>query len=146
MIKKVGCIEIPVSDMRRAVGFYESVMGLKKTYEHPVWTSFDVGGITLALAVSGTKTIGKNRKKCTSCSLCVLRYAATNRGENKGKPIATSVVYLEVEEIDKMFNLLKDQDVNFITEPKDQEWGGRTAIMLDPDNNILVLSGTTNSD
>jgi hypothetical protein len=30
----------------------------------------------------------------------------------------------------------------FIAEPKEQGWGGRTAVMLDPDNNIIVLSGT----
>lgn len=53
MIKKIGCIEIPVSDMERAVSFYKNVLGLKKAYEHPVWTSFDVEGVSFALAVSG---------------------------------------------------------------------------------------------
>jgi len=51
MIKKIGCIEIPVADMERAVSFYENVLGLEKTYEHPVWTSFDVGGVMFAREV-----------------------------------------------------------------------------------------------
>lgn len=76
MIKKIGCIEIPVSDMERAVAFYENVLQLKKTYEHPVWTSFDVEGISFALAASGTKGSKEGGKVCTSCSLCVLRFSA----------------------------------------------------------------------
>jgi hypothetical protein len=35
---------------------------------------------------------------------------------------------------------LTNEAVKFITEPKDQGWGGRTAVMLDPDENIIVLS------
>ncbi|MEA2089246.1 MAG: VOC family protein [Thermoproteota archaeon] len=141
MIKKIGCIEIPVSDMEKAVAFYEGVLGLKKTYEHPVWTSFDVGGVTFALAASGTKKSKKGAKVCTSCSLCVLRFAAGKMKQEKEAPTATSVIYFEVENLDEVYKKLKEQGVRFITEPKEQGWGGRTAVMLDPDNNILVLSG-----
>jgi len=140
MIKKFGCIEIPVSDMRKAVVFYENVLELEKTYEHPVWTSFDVGGVSFALAASGTKKSEKEAKLCTSCSLCALRFAAGKTKQNKEVHTATSVVYLEVENLDEVYRKLKEQGVKFITEPKEQGWGGRTAVMLDPDNNILVLS------
>lgn len=140
MIKKIGCIEIPVSDMRKAVAFYRSVLGLKKTYEHPVWTSFDVGGVTFALAASGTKKREKGAKVCTSCSLCVLRFAAGKMKLDKEAPTATSVIYFEVENLDEVYRKLREQGVKFVTEPKEQGWGGRTAVMLDPDNNILVLS------
>jgi len=140
MIKKIGCIEIPVSDMERAVSFYENVLGLKKAYEHPVWTSFDVGGVSFALAVSGIKGSEKGAKVCTSCSLCVLRYAAGKMKQDKKAPAATSVIYFGVENLDETYGRLKEQGVTFITEPKEQGWGGRTAVMLDPDSNIIVLS------
>lgn len=61
-IKKIGCIQIPVSNIKKAVAFYERVLGLKKTYENPVWTSFEVRGVTFALAVSGTRKREKVQK------------------------------------------------------------------------------------
>jgi len=36
VINRFGCIEIPVSDMKRAVDFHENTLKLKKTHEHPV--------------------------------------------------------------------------------------------------------------
>lgn len=140
MIKKFSCIEIPVSNMEKAVAFYENVLGLEKSYEHPVWTSFDVGGVWFALAASGTKKSKKDAKLCTSCSLCVLRYAAGKMKQNKKAPTATSVIYLGTENLNETYKKLKERGVKFVTEPKEQGWGGRTAVMLDPDNNILVLS------
>ena len=140
MIKKFGCIEIPVSHMGKAVAFYENVLGLEKTYEHLVWTSFDVGGVSFALAASGTKKSEKGAKLCTSCSFCVLRFAAGKMKPDKEAPTATSVIYLGVKNLNEAYRKLKEQGVKFITEPKEQGWGGRTAVMLDPDNNILVLS------
>lgn len=140
MIKRVGCIEIPVSDMGRAVSFYQDVLGLKKTYEHPVWTAFDVGGVRLALAASGTKRSEGEAQLCRSCSLCVLRYSAGKMKMDKEAPSATSVLYLEVEDLDGAYRTLKERGVKFITEPREQGWGGRTAVMFDPDHNILVLS------
>lgn len=140
MIRKFGCIEIPVSDMKKAVDFYENTLKLKKTYEHPVWTSFDVGGVSFALAASGTRKKVEDQKVCTSCTMCVLKYAAAKTKQDKEAPSASSVIYLGVENVDESYKLLREQGVKFIAEPKDQGWGGRTAVMLDPDNNILVLS------
>jgi predicted enzyme related to lactoylglutathione lyase len=139
MIKKINCIEIPVSDMNKSTVFYEKVLGLDKSYEHPVWTSFDVGGTSLAIAVSGTKGQDKDTEICRSCTPCVLRYAA-GKGGQTGKPTAMFVLYLSVEDLDEKFHELKEKGVEFISEPREQAWGGRTALMLDPDRNILVLS------
>jgi len=140
MIKRVACIELPVSDMGQAVIFYEDVLGLEKTYEHPVWTSFDIGGTSLALAVSGTKGRGIGAEICKSCSPCVLRFSARKMRQDPEAPSATSVVYLQVDDLDTKYAQLCDRGVEFIAPPKDQGWGGRTAVMLDPDNNILVLT------
>ena len=140
MIKKVSCIEIPVSDMEKAVSFYENVMGLKKTYEHPVWTSFDIEGTSFALAASGTKGSEKGAKICKSCSLCVLRFSASKVRQEKETHTATFAIYLAVENLDAIYKKLKEKDVEFIAEPKEQTWGGRTAVMLDSDKNILILT------
>jgi len=140
MIKKIGCVEIPVSNMTDAVAFYEKVLGFEKTYEHPVWTAFNVGGTLFALAASGTKKGSERTKICTSCSLCALRYATSKMKLDKEAPTAISIIYFEVENLDEVYQKLKDRSVQFITEPKKQGWGGKTVIMLDPDKNIIVLS------
>jgi predicted enzyme related to lactoylglutathione lyase len=140
MIKKIGCIEVPVSDMEKAAAFYENVLGLEKTYEHPVWTSFDIAGTSFALAASGTKRGEKSGDICKSCSPCVLRLAVGKMRQDKDTPTATSLIYLAVEDLDGTYRELQQNGVEFIAEPKDQEWGDRTAVMLDPDKNILVLA------
>jgi predicted enzyme related to lactoylglutathione lyase len=139
MIKKINCVELPVSDMQKSVIFYEEMLGLEKSYEHPVWTSFDVEGTSLAIAVSGTKGQDKDTEICRSCTPCVLRYAAGEGGQT-GKPTTMFVLYLSVEDLDGKYRELKEKGVEFISEPCNQAWGGRTALMLDPDRNVLVLS------
>ena len=140
MINRVTCIELPVSDMGEAVAFYEDVLALKKTYQHPLWTSFDIAGTPLALAVSGTKGRGTGAEICKGCSPCVLRFSAGKMRPDPEAPSATSVVYLEVGNLDTAHAELCDRAVQFIAPPKAQGWGGRTAVMLDPDKNILVLT------
>lgn len=49
-IKKVYHITFPVSDLKKAVAFYENVLGLKKTGEWPTYAIFDVGGVQLVLS------------------------------------------------------------------------------------------------
>jgi hypothetical protein len=115
------------------------VLGLEKSYEHPVWTSFEIEGTSLAIALSGTKGINKDAEICRSCSPCVLRYAASKE-QHLGKPSAMSVIYLSVKDLNEKYHELKEKGVEFICEPREQVWGGRTAVMLDPDLNILVLS------
>lgn len=138
MIKRVSCIEVPVSDMGRAVTFYEETLGLSKEYEHPVWTSFDIGGTSIALAASGTKGRRGDAEVCKSCSPCVLRYASP--GQPQDTATATVVVYLAVKELDAFCGQLREKGVEFVAGPREQGWGGRSAVMLDPDKNILVLA------
>lgn len=140
MIRKIGCIEIPVSSMEKSVVFYEKILGLRKMYEHPVWTAFDVGGVSFALTAAGTKGGEKEGKTCNSCSFCVLRYVAGKKKRKADVPSATSVVYFEVENLEEVYSRLRDQGVKLITKPQKQGWGGKTAVMLDPDSNIIVLS------
>ncbi len=130
MIKGISCVEIPVSNMEEAVIFYENILGLRKSYEHPVWTAFDVGGTIIGLAASGTKKMKEGAKICKTCSVCVLRYAK----------ISNAVLYLKVEDIDEAYGKLKEQGVKFLTKPQEQKWSERTATMLDPDDNVIVLT------
>jgi len=104
LIKKIQHITFPVSDLKRAVSFYEDVLGLKKTGEWSNYAVFDVGGVDLAL-------------------------------EPKGK----FMMFLLVDDVDEAYKTFKDKGVKFVTEPKDQYWGGRTAEFADPDGNKFIL-------
>jgi len=44
-----------------------------------------------------------------------------------------------VDDVDKAYQDLKAKGVKFITEPKDQHWGARTATFTDPDGNKFTI-------
>lgn len=48
-------------------------------------------------------------------------------------------VFMEVDDVDKVYEKLREKGVKFVTEPKDQYWGGRTAVFLDPDEYKFIL-------
>jgi len=52
LIKKIYHITFPVSDIKKAVNFYENVLGLKKTGEWGNYAIFDVGGVELAFGLN----------------------------------------------------------------------------------------------
>ena len=49
-------------------------------------------------------------------------------------------VFMEVDYVDEVYNNLKEKGVRFVSEPKDQYWGGRTAVFLDPDEYRFILT------
>jgi len=106
VIEKIENITFPVKDLKRAVVFYENVVGLKKTNEWSNYATFDVGGTIFGL---------------------------------DSDPKAELQVYITVGDVDKMYNDLKEKGVKFLTEPRDQYWGGRTAKFADPDGNKFIL-------
>jgi len=48
-------------------------------------------------------------------------------------------IFLIVDDVDKAYRELKAKGVDFITEPKDQPWGARTAGFVDPDGNRFTI-------
>lgn len=101
--------------MKETVHFYENLIGLKKTAEWPNYVTFDAGGFDLAFEPGGKKG-GKISHK-------------------EGAPD----VFMEVDDVDDVYRKLKEKGVKFVSEPKDQSWGARTATFLDPDENRFIL-------
>ena len=91
-IKRIPYIRIGVEDLKRAVAFYQDILGLEKINEWPAGAIFDIAGVSLGL-------------------------------ELRAKP----EICLLVDDVDKTYQCLKDKGVEFLTEPKDQPWGSRTA-------------------
>ena len=108
MIKKIQNVTFPVSNLKRAVDFYENVLGLRKTGEWGNYAIFDVGGVEFAL-----------------------------------QPNERFSIFLCVDDVDEAYKIYKEKGVKFVTEPKDQYWGGRTAEFADPDGNKFILVSST---
>ena len=109
-IKTVN-ITFLVSDFQEAVSFYENILGLQKKSQWHNYAVFDLCGIMLGLEPGG------------------------ERGVKKGVPD----IYLQVDNVDEAYRDLKSKGVRFLTEPKDQSWGARTAKFVDPDGNMFIL-------
>ncbi len=109
-IKTVN-ITLHVSDFSEAVSFYENILGLQKKSQWHNYAVFDLCGIMLGLEPGG------------------------ERGAKKGVPD----IYLQVDNVDETYRDLKGKGARFLTEPKDQSWGARTAKFTDPDGNMFIL-------
>jgi len=106
VIERVQNITFPVKDLKRAVNFYENVLGLKKRDEWSTYATFNIGDMMIGL---------------------------------DPLPKAELQVYITVTNVDEEYKVLKEKEVQFVTEPKDQRWGGRTAVFKDPDGNKFIL-------
>jgi predicted enzyme related to lactoylglutathione lyase len=106
----------PVTDMPRARGFYEQVLGLKSTvvFEHEGkhWIEYDVGPATLAISNMSAEMW-------------------------KPSPDGPSVA-LEVADFDAAISVLKTAHVKFVLEAMDSGVC-RMAIIADPDGNALCI-------
>jgi catechol 2,3-dioxygenase-like lactoylglutathione lyase family enzyme len=100
-----------VSNFQEAVDFYENILSLPEKSYWPTYAVFDLCGMMLGLESGGEK------------------------GIKNGVPD----IYLQVDNVDEAYRELKGKGVRFLTEPKDQSWGARTAKFADPDENIFIL-------
>jgi len=60
-------------------------------------------------------------------------------GGKKGRKEGAPDVFMLVDDVDEAYGRLKEKEVRFATEPRDEYWGGRTAAFLDPDENKFIL-------
>jgi len=113
MIARVWAITLTVSDLERAIAFYEGKLGLVKKYRFSDYAGFDCGGVEI-----GVKTWGKLE------------------GPREGEPS----VDLAVTDLDATYTELIAKGVTFEKEPHDLLWGARGALFRDPDGNLLQLT------
>jgi predicted enzyme related to lactoylglutathione lyase len=80
-----------VSDMDRAVRFYERALGLRARFQSPEWSELDSGGTTVAL-----------------------------HGGRRGDPAETGLGF-EVDDIDKACALVREAGGTIVKPPKQQQ-------------------------
>jgi predicted enzyme related to lactoylglutathione lyase len=112
-IKEIGFFAIPVTDIPRARGFYEDVLGLQVSGEMMggKWIEYAVGNNTLAIANVGEEW----------------------RPSDQGTSAA-----LEVENFEEAISKLQTQAVRFAAEPFETPCC-HMAVVQDPDGNKLII-------
>ncbi len=115
---QIGYANVYVSDMERAVRFYRDALGLRLEHRDDGfgYASFDAGPIRMGILA--------------------LQPGADNFDDLVG---GHTGIAFTVPEIDPVFEALKERGVVFPMEPADQPWGGRLALLADPDGNVFYL-------
>jgi predicted enzyme related to lactoylglutathione lyase len=121
-IREIAFVGYSVSDMKRAKGFYEGILGLKKSRafgQHngeDQWVEYDIGAGCLAIIAGG---------------------------EKEWPPGSTGVAAaLEVDDFDGFVSKLRSSGVKIVFEPFESPicW---TTVINDPDNNRIAIHRRT---
>ena len=114
MINGVVGVTIWTEDLDRLVTFYRDTLGLTLHRHHGDFVNFVFGDVRLNLGLhDGVKG-------------------------NASDPYRV-MINLGVTDMHSEYRRLREQGVEFIRVPEQEEWGGWVATFLDPDGNILQL-------
>jgi predicted enzyme related to lactoylglutathione lyase len=114
-ITRVWLAMIPVSDLNRAMKFYNETLGLRIALDARAFSHVEVGPdeplAKIGLSATGQQSSEKRR----------------------------SGIVLDTDDIFALHRRLKERGVVFTLEPTKMPWGGIVADFLDPDNNELEV-------
>lgn len=112
MINGISAVWLPVSDMDRAVNFYEHKLGLTVREQQPEWSELELDG----------QLIGLNGRS----------------GETTGGDGGALIAFSAGDGIEAEVERLKGEGVEFSGDISDHPWG-RVVPFKDPDGNDLQL-------
>lgn len=112
-------IRIVTDDLDALVAFYERVTGQQAERPAPVFAQFSGPGATLAIASTAT----------------------TAMLDGALEPAANRSVCIEfaVADVDAAFAALQSPRQDIVLEPTTMPWGNRSALVRDPDGNVVNL-------
>ena len=117
-LSTISYVILYVKDTKRAIDFYQDVLGAKVKSSEEGWTELETGSTTLALHVEGEKS---------------------------GSAGATSTVVFAVDDVKQTYEDLKAAGVKFGSEPhmvcETPDSFGYSADFKDPDGNGLSIFG-----
>jgi predicted enzyme related to lactoylglutathione lyase len=112
-------VRIVTDDLDGLVAFYERVTGQEAERPAPVFAQFSGPGADLAIASTATVAM-----------LDGAVAAATNR---------SVFIEFEVADVDGEFARLQLRSDDVVLEPTTMPWGNRSALVRDPDGNVVNL-------
>ena len=123
LFTKVGTVILLVSDMERSVKFYKELLGLpvKSKTRSPDWVEFFNRETTLSLHA-------------------IKRGKGSGNIDNKDAKLGTgTLVGFMVSDIDSTVQFLKENNVRFFKEPREEPFG-KHAIAEDPDGHLISIA------
>lgn len=118
---KLYAVRVFVHDWESAFDFYANILGLPVKFNEPSmgWAEFDIGGASLGLE-------------------------RVEVDDEEGHQLVGRFVgiSLQVDDIDSVYEGLKEKGVEFIEPPAKQDWGGTLAHFRDPARNVITLLGS----
>ncbi|MCS5507101.1 VOC family protein [Curtobacterium flaccumfaciens] len=112
-------VRIITDDLEGMVAFYERITGQPAERPAPVFAQFSGPGGTLAIASTATVAM-----------LGGALVPATNR---------SALIEFEVADVDGDFAGLELSSDDVVLEPTTMPWGNRSALVRDPDGNVVNL-------
>ena len=120
-------VRLLVSDFAGCFRFYRDLLGLQPTWgnETDTYASFNTG-TDVALALFD--------KAEMAAAVGAASLPASAQAQD------TVAFIFEVEDVDAIFQQIKQKGTQFVTDPQDHaDWGIRTAHLRDPDGNLTEL-------
>jgi predicted enzyme related to lactoylglutathione lyase len=115
-------IRIITDDLEGLVAFYEQVTGQRAERPAPVFAQFSGPGANLAIASTATVAmLGGALAPAANRSVCI---------------------EFEVDDVDGAFAELEPKSEDIVLEPTTMPWGNRSALVRDPDGNVVNLFST----
>ncbi|MDM5338172.1 VOC family protein [Fictibacillus enclensis] len=119
-------IRLLVNDFKKSSNFYKDLLGLSISWyeEEMEYALFNNGEtkIELLSRKAMVEVVGEENKFL--------------EGESQTK----FLLQFEVEDVDKTYNRLRENGIEFITKPHDRkEWRSRIAHFRDPDKNLIEI-------
>lgn len=119
-------IRIVTDNLDGLVAFYEQVTGQQAERPAPVFAQFN--GLGANLAIASTATVAMLHGALAP---------ATNR---------SVFIEFEVEDVDGDFAKLQPKTEDVVLEPTTMPWGNRSALVRDPDGNVVNLFSKPTTD
>lgn len=111
-------IRLITNDIKRLVGFYETISGLTATWYTEEFAELATPACTLAIASERT--------------MVLFGAGAAHPADNH-----TAILEFRVEDVDKEYDRLKEVIGAFVQDPKTQPWGNRSLMFRDPDGTLI---------
>lgn len=118
MEQRISLITLGVSDLARAIEFYQSILGWHAAPSPPEIAFFNVNGLVFSLFPHAdlAEDMGTSEGTTTTYSGCALAHNVRSK-----------------EEVDAIFTHLRAKGVTIVKEPQQASWGGYSGYFADPD-------------
>jgi predicted enzyme related to lactoylglutathione lyase len=117
---RFASIRIITDDVDRLADFYATVTGITPERPAPVFAAFRSGDATLAIGARAT-------------------IAMLPEGTLAAAANSSVIIEFQVDDVDAEYARLRDTVDSWVLEPTDMPWGNRSALLRDPDGNVVNL-------